>query len=262
MGKLDGKVAIITGGASGIGEATVKLFVEEGAKVVIADIDVERGEKLAASLGDAAVFQKADVLKEEAVKTLVQRAVTEFGQLDIMHNNAGAFGARGAILEIDGDGFDFTFNLLVRSVFFGIKHAGIVMKEQGSGVILNTCSISSFTAGYGPHLYQAAKAAVNMLTRSVALELADYGVRINCFSPGGVYTPLIGEALDLDEEGTKNVAKGMGSALPLNRVGTPLDMAKGALFLCCDDSSYITSHNLVIDGGESTGKKYKKQGMH
>ena len=136
------------------------------------------------------------------------------------------------------------------------------MKEQGSGIILNTCSISSFTAGYGPHVYQAAKAALNMLTRTAALELAEYGIRINCISPGGVYTPLIGGAFDLDEDGTQNVAKGIAKTLPLNRVGTPLDMAKGALFLCCEDSSYITSHNLVIDGAESTGQKWTKQGMH
>ena len=262
MGKLDGKVAIITGGASGIGEATVKLFVEEGAKVVIADIDEEKGNNLAQSLEGSAVFQKTDVLEEEEIKALVQRAVSEFGRLDIMHNNAGAFGARGSILDVEAKDFDFTFSLLIRSAFLGIKHAGIVMKEQGSGIILNTCSISSFTAGYGPHVYQAAKAALNMLTRTAALELAEYGIRINCISPGGVHTPLIGGAFDLDEDGTQNVAKGIAKTLPLNRVGTPLDMAKGALFLCCDDSSYITSHNLVIDGAESTGQKWTKQGMH
>lgn len=262
MERLKGRSAIITGGASGIGAATVKLFVEEGARVVIADIDEENGNALAESLGGRAVFQKADVTKEEDIKGLVKRACKEYGQLDIMHNNAGAFGARGSILETEVKDFDFTLALLVRSVFLGVKHAGIVMKEQGKGVILNTCSISSFTPGYGPHIYQASKAAVLQFTKTVALELAEYGIRMNCISPGGVYTPLIGNAFDMDEAATEKIAEGIGPTLPLNRAGLPIDIARAALFLCSDEADYITSQNLVIDGAEATGKKWTMQGMH
>ncbi len=262
LGRLNDKVAIITGAASGIGKGIAELFVEEGAKVVIADINAEAGEQTAAGLGDNARFRKTDVTSEEDVKGLVDYAVTEFGRLDIMHNNAGAFGARGSALEIDGDAFDFTFQLLVKSVFLGMKYAGQVMKEQGSGAILNTASISASTPGYGPHIYQGAKAAVLQLTKTIALEFAEYNVRVNCISPGGVYTPLIGGALGVDEDATAEIAKGMAKILPMNRVGTPLDIARGALFLCSDDAAYITAQNLTVDGAEGTGKKYDQQGVH
>jgi NAD(P)-dependent dehydrogenase (short-subunit alcohol dehydrogenase family) len=262
LNRLENKVAIITGAASGIGRGVAELFLEEGAMVVIADINEELGTETAAQLGDNARFKKTDVTSDEDVKALVDYAVSEFGKLDILHSNAGAFGARGSLLEIDGDGFDFTFKLLVKSVFLGMKHAGAVMKEQGSGVILNTASISATTPGYGPHIYQAAKAAVLQLTKTAALEYAEYNIRVNCISPGGVYTPLIGNALGMDEKATAEVADGMGNILPMNRVGTPLDIARGALFLCSDEASYITAQNLTVDGAEGTGKKYKHQGVH
>ncbi len=262
MGKLEGKVAIVTGGASGIGDGFVKLFVEEGAKVVIADIDLDRGNALADKLGDSAIFQKTDVTSEMEVKSLVDRAVSEFGKLNIMCNNAGSFGARGSILETELKDFEFTFALLVRSVFLGVKHAGNVMKKQNSGVIVNTCSISATTPGYGPHVYQAAKAAVLQFTKTVALELAEYGIRINCVSPGGVYTPLIGNALDLDENQLEEITSVVSDSLPMGRVGMPLDIAQAAVFLCSDAASYITSQNLIVDGAEATGAKWSKQGMH
>jgi len=262
MNKFEGKVAIITGGASGIGEAAVRKFVEEGACVVIADLQENKGQALASSLGEKALFHKTDVTSEPDVKALVDFAVSEFGRLDIMHNNAGAFGVRGSALEIEADGFDKTFALLVKSVFLGMKYAGAQMKAQGSGAILNTASISATTPGYGPHIYQGAKAAVLQLTKTIALEFAEYNVRVNCISPGGVYTPLIGNAFGIDAKTTEDIAKGMAKTLPLNRVGTPQDIARAALFLCSDDASYITAQNLIVDGAESTGKKYKHQGIH
>jgi NAD(P)-dependent dehydrogenase (short-subunit alcohol dehydrogenase family) len=262
MGKLEGKVAIITGGASGIGAEAARLFVEEGAKVVIADIAEDNGKALANSLGDAAIFQKADVTGEDDIKALVQKAVSEFGQLDIMFNNAGAFGARGSILEIEVDAFDATLALLVRSVFLGIKHAGIVMKEQGHGVILNTCSISANTPGYGPHIYQAAKAAVDQLTKTAALELAEDGIRINCVSPGGVYTPLITRALGMPDGSGEELEAAVAEILPMGHTCKTIDIARAALFLCSDDASYITSQNLTVDGGEGTGQKWSNQAMH
>jgi NAD(P)-dependent dehydrogenase (short-subunit alcohol dehydrogenase family) len=262
LNRLKGKVAIVTGGASGIGRGVVALFVAEGAKVVIADINEAAGKEAAAQLGSSVRFRKTDVTSEADVKALVDFALSEFGRLDIMHNNAGAFGVRGSALEIDAEGFDKTFALLVKSVFLGMKYAGAAMKQQGSGAIVNTASISATTPGYGPHIYQAAKAAVLQLSKTVALEFAEFNVRVNCVSPGGVYTPLIGGALGVDAATTEELAKGMAKTLPMNRVGTPQDIANAVLFLCSDESSYVTAQNLVVDGAESTGKKYKHQGIH
>ncbi len=262
MGRIEGKIAIITGGASGIGAETVKLFVEEGAKVVIADILETDGKALADSLGDKAIFQKTDVTSEEDMKAVVEKAVSEFGKLDIMFSNAGAFGARGSILDIEVDAFDATIALLLRSVFLGIKHAGAVMKEQGQGVILNTCSISANTPGYGPHIYQAAKSAVDQLTKTVALEIAEYGIRINCVSPGGVYTPLITKALGMEDGTGGDLEEAVKDMLPLGRACKTIDIARTALFLCSDDSAYITSQNLTVDGGEATGTKFSLQALH
>ncbi len=262
LSRLEGKVAIITGAASGIGRGVAELFIAEGARVVIADIDAEAGEETAKQLGGNVRFKKTDVTSDAEIKALVDFALSEFGRLDIMHNNAGAFGVRGSLFDIESDGFDATFALLVRSVYLGMKHAGAVMKEQGGGVILNTASISAILPGNGPHIYQSAKAAVLQLSKTVALELGEYNIRVNCISPGGVYTPLISNALGLDEKSTDDVANFMGSTLPMGRVGTPIDIANAALFLCSDEATFITAQNLVVDGAEATGRKFSKQGMH
>lgn len=262
MNRLQNKVAIITGGASGIGRGVVELFLTEGAKVVIADINFEAGTAVAAELGENAFFKQTDVTSPKSVKALVDHTVSELGRLDILHNNAGAFGARGSLFEVEEDGFDFTFALLTKSVFLGMKYGGEVMKEQGGGVILNTASISATTPGYGPHIYQAAKAAVLQLSKTLALELAQYQVRVNCVSPGGVYTPLIGNALGVDAKTTQEISDGMAAILPLGRTGTPMDIAQAALFLCGDEASYITGQNLIVDGAEALGKPYQEQGMH
>lgn len=260
-GRLQGKVAIVTGGAGGIGQGVVRRFVAEGAAVVFADIDEARGELLAKELGARARYQRADVTSEADIEALVARARSEFGGLDIMFSNAGGFGARGSILEVSVDDFDATFALLTRSVFLGIKHAGSVLAEQGHGAILNTASISATTAGYGPQIYQAAKAAVVALTRAAALELAEKGVRVNCISPGGVATPLIGNALGLDANAMPAIEQGMAAGVPLGRTGTPDDMARVAVFLCSDDARFVTAQNWVVDGGESTGSAFSKQAL-
>jgi NAD(P)-dependent dehydrogenase (short-subunit alcohol dehydrogenase family) len=261
MPDFEGKVVIVTGGAAGIGAASVRQFAKAGARVVIADLDRERGEELAGGL-DQAVFQYTDVTSDEDVCALVKHATNEYGALDVMFSNAGSFGARGSILETSVQDFDATLALLVRSVFLGIKHAGQVMKEQGSGVILNTCSISANTPGYGPHIYQAAKAAVEQLTKTVALELAEYGIRINCVSPGGVPTRLITSALGAPDEAAAGIGKAMAAMLPMGRTCTADDIAQAALFLCSDEASYITAQNLTVDGGEATGKKWSTQHIH
>jgi NAD(P)-dependent dehydrogenase (short-subunit alcohol dehydrogenase family) len=261
--RLEGKTAIITGAASGIGKGVAELFVGEGANVVVADLNEEAGHEVVAELGDKTRFLKVDVTSDEQVKGMIDFAVSEFGQLDCLHNNAGAFGARGSALEIDADGFDFTFSLLVKSVFLGMKYAGLQMQKQGNGgSIVNTASISATTPGYGPHLYQSAKAAVLQLSKTVALEFAEFNVRVNCVSPGGVYTPLIGNAMGMDQETTEKLGQNMGAMIPMNRTGTPLDIARGVLFFCSQDAEFITAQNLIVDGGESTGTKYDQQGVH
>jgi NAD(P)-dependent dehydrogenase (short-subunit alcohol dehydrogenase family) len=261
--RLEGKVAIITGAASGIGRGVAELFVQEGAKVVVADVDEQNGRAVVAALGSNARFCKCDVTSEDSVKALIGFAVSEFGKLDVMHNNAGAFGARGTLEEIQIRDFDATFALLVRSVFLGCKYAAAQMRRQGhGGSIINTASISGTMSGNGPHIYQAAKAAVLHLSRTLALELAEDKIRVNCVSPGGVYTPLIANAFGVDAETARQIGEGVGPTLPMSRPGYPLDIARGALFLASEDSEFVIGQNLIVDGGESLGRKFKDQGMH
>jgi NAD(P)-dependent dehydrogenase (short-subunit alcohol dehydrogenase family) len=263
MGRLDGKSAVITGGASGIGEGTVRLFVEEGARVVIADVQDERGETLAQSLGGAAVYQHTDVAEESQVQAAVKRAVDEYGRLDCMFNNAGFGGAVGPIEEILLDEYDRTMNVLLRGVFLGMKHAAPVMKAQGSGSIISTASVAGLQGGDGPHLYSTAKAAVIHLTKSVALELGESGVRVNCICPGGIATPLIARAFqspDLDEAAVlERVKPFLSQFQPIKRPGVPEDIACAALFLAGDDSSFVNGHALVVDGGFTAGRMWSQQ---
>lgn len=259
MGRLDGKVAVITGGASGIGAATARLFVAEGAKVMLGDIQDEAAEALVNELGDDAMYRRTDVTCEADVSTLLFATGEHFGRLDILFNNAGAFGARGSITEISASDFDATINLLLRSVFFGMKHAGRIFATQKSGVILSTASIAGLEAGRGPHLYSVAKAAVVQLTKSVALELGERGVRVNCICPGGVATPFALDAAGVSVEAMPDLLEKMSRAQPLQRAGMPEDVARAALWLCSDEASFVTGHALVVDGGEGLGVRWPKQ---
>jgi NAD(P)-dependent dehydrogenase (short-subunit alcohol dehydrogenase family) len=263
MGRLDGKAAVITGGASGIGEATVRLFVAEGARVVVADVQDERGRRLAGELGARAAYVRCDVRDEAQVAAALGEAVARFGRLDCLFNNAGAAGVRGGIAEIPAAGFDDTMALLVRAVLLGMKHAAPVMRRQGAGSIVNTASVAGLRAGYGPHVYSAAKAAVIQLTRTVALELAESGVRVNCICPGGIATPIFGTSLGMTPEAAADVVPIMKGALaawhPLGRSGLPEDIAQAALWLASDDASFVTGHALVVDGGLSAGRPWAEQ---
>ncbi len=257
--RLDGQVAIITGAGSGIGAASARRFVEEGAKVLVADMNDVKAQALVDELGDKAAFFQADVSREDDVEAMVGEALARWGRLDIMFNNAGFGGAIGPIETITTDDFDITFDVLVKGVFLGIKHATPVMREQGSGSIINTASVAGLQAGWSPHLYSVAKAAVIHLTKSVALELGDYGIRCNCICPGIIATPLAAGFAKASDEQLDEMKRKFGRSQVLGRIGDPVDIANAAVWLASDESSYVTGHAQVVDGGAYAGKPWNKQ---
>ncbi|MBW2314085.1 MAG: glucose 1-dehydrogenase [Deltaproteobacteria bacterium] len=252
--RLDGQVALITGGASGFGEATARLFVEEGARVLLADVQEERGARVAKELGDAALFQPTDVTQEDAIAAAVDLAVSELGGLDCMFANAGIVGSMGPIEETPIEEYDFTMAVNLRGVFLCMKHAARIMRPQGSGTILSCSSIAGLQGGLGPHAYATAKTALIGLTRNVAAELAPFGVRVNCIAPGNMATPMIAGLVTGDPDAVPAMenALAMGSPLP-GRAGRAGDIADAALYLASDASSYVSGHTLVVDAGMTTG---------
>ncbi len=260
MGALDGRVAIVTGGASGIGARTVRLFVEQGARVLIGDMQEALGRSVADELRGSALFQRTEVSREDEVRALVARADHEFGRLDCIFNNAGFGGALGPVADTPVEEFDVTFAVLVRGVFLGMKHAAPLLCRQG-GSVINTASVAGLVAGYSPHAYAAAKAAVIQLSRSVALELAPSRVRVNCICPGFIATPLALNSVGRTQTGAQlEAAKaGMANAQPIPRAGEPDDIAQMALWLASDASSFVTGQHFVVDGGFSAGRAWPEQ---
>ena len=247
--RLKDKVAVITGGASGMGRATVLRFAEEGASVVIADYNEDTGKQtlaIAAEKGFRAQtrFIKADVAKEADIAAMIDLAISEFGGVDIVFNNAGVGGASGPIWEVEVDEWDYTFDVLAKGVFLGIKHAARAMKKQNrGGSIINTASIAGLSGGGGPLIYSAAKAAVINLTRGAAMQLAPDRIRVNAICPGGVLTPLT------DRGDPAAAAKRMEQLQPWPEHGKPEHIAGAALFLASEDSTFVTGEALVVDGG-------------
>ena len=260
MERLKNKTAIITGGASGIGAASARLFVEEGARVLIADTQTDRGQALAKDLGDAAAFHQVDVTREDDIRAVVEDAVKRWDRLDCIFNNAGFGGALGSIETTTVEEFDITFDVLLKGVFLGIKHAAPVMRAAGRGSIINTASVAGLKTGESPHLYSVAKAAVIHLTRSVALELGEHGVRVNCICPGIIATPLAAGRPNASDESLKRLAEGLARAQAMGRVGQPEDIARAALWLASDDSEWVTGHAQVVDGGAFAGRPWSRQG--
>ncbi|MHA2041645.1 MAG: SDR family NAD(P)-dependent oxidoreductase [Candidatus Thorarchaeota archaeon] len=263
MGKLDDKVAVITGGASGIGKAVAEIFVKEGARVVISDIQDEHGQKLTKSLGENAAYIHADVSMEDDVKAMIEYAVDTYGRLDIVVNNAGMGGVKGEIESISVEDFDRSITILLRGVFLGMKHAAPVMKNQGGGNIINISSIAGLRGISQNHPYSAAKAGVIQLTRTVAMELAYHKIRVNSICPGSIVTSIFGASTGMSSaESAKtydNLTRLFEKPQPIRRAGLPDDIAKAALWLASDDSGFVTGHALVVDGGMSAGQTWPQQ---
>lgn len=251
-GRLAGRTAVITGAASGIGAGTARLFVEEGARVIVADMQVDAGRALVEELGDAARFAEVNVLDESQVASAVDLAVSEFGALDIMFNNAGIVGAVGRISEMPTEAWDNTIAILLRGVFLGTKHAARVMLEQNSGVIINTASTAGVMGGLGPHAYTAAKHGVVGLTKSVANELAPNGIRVNAIAPGNTVTAMTASVTTGDPDALDKTNERIASTSPLGYAGLPYDIAAAALYLASDDARYVSGHTLVVDAGQTT----------
>ncbi len=265
MGRLDGKVAVITGAASGIGRATTERFVAEGCKVVVADLQEEVGAAFAAELGDDAVFVPCNVVDEGAVSAAIGEATDRWGRLDVVYANAGFVGATGPMASITSEEYDTTMNVLLRGVFYVLKHAAPVMTEQGSGSMIATASVCGLEAGIGAHIYTVAKAGVISMMQSMALEMAEHGVRANAICPGYIATSLMAgrtrsQVDDAETASRLDHARDvMGHAQPMHRVGEPDDIANMALFLASDESSWVTGTAQVVDGGLIVGKPWRRQ---
>lgn len=254
--RLANKITIITGATSGIGEATARRFIEEGATVVLAGRSEEKGEALAKELGERAVFKRTDIMSEDDIAALVDFTVEKFGRLDCLFNNAGA-GDRTTVDSFDEDEFARIMRLLVGAPAFGIKHAARVMKASGGGSIINNASIAGHRLNQGGYLYSGAKAAVAHMTRLAGADLGQHNIRVNAISPGAVATPIFwggsqrAQTLS-DEENQRKMEKleaNLAKATPLPRAGLADDIAFAAVFLASDEGSFINSHDLVVDGG-------------
>ena len=253
MGALDGKIAIVTGGTSGIGEGIAKAFVWEGAKVVIAGRREPEGRALEKQVGVR--FVRADVANEADVKGMVDRTVEWFGRLDCFVNNAGIPSPMISITEIDTATIDQVLAVNVRGVLLGAKHAARAMLPAGAGSIINIGSVAGHRGGLSAHVYSAAKGAVSALTRSAAAELGEKGIRVNCISPGAIVTGIFGKNAGL--EGTKAdqlaglVKQAFATIQPIPRAGMPDDIAQAAVFLASDASSFVNGQDIVLDGGQT-----------
>ena len=239
-GRLEGKVAVITGAGSGIGAATAKVFHREGAKVVAADVSGLQ-EDVAKSLGEGCLAVHADVSKGEDVRKMLAVAVETFGRIDILHNNAGIDGAVAHTGEYEEADFDKVWSINGRGVFLGLRYAIPIMLETGGGSIINTASMASMVAFPGMPAYCAAKAAVIMLTKNAAAEYAGRGIRVNAISPGPIRTAITDSL-------PPELIKGVVDATPIGRFGDPSEVANLALFLASDESSFITGSEMLIDG--------------
>jgi len=257
--RFNGKVAVVTGGASGIGRATAFRLAEEGATVIVGDVDEGGGKDLADTSNGRIRFVRTDVTQENDLQALIAEAERAGGP-DILFNNAGAGGLRAKIDEIDAAGWDRTMDLLLRSVALGIRHAAPLMAKKGGGAIVNTASVAALAAGAAPTAYSVAKAGVLHLTKLAAADLAKDRIRVNAVLPGFITTNIFASAVGL-EGAVRDQANAMihgiaKGAQPIGRAGQPEDIAAAVAFLASDDASFITGTHILIDGGMSVGPRH------
>jgi NAD(P)-dependent dehydrogenase (short-subunit alcohol dehydrogenase family) len=258
--RLDGKVCLITGGTSGIGEATVELFLQEGAKVLFVGRNADKGASMQKALGANARFFQADVSDEQQVKAAIDESVKHFGRLDCLFNNAGGR-TGGTVDTITQTDFTEAMNLLLGSVLFGIRYAAPIMAAQGGGSIISNASVAGYRSHMGGYLYSVAKAAVIHSARIAAVQLGVHNIRVNTISPGSIATPIflggsdIAAGMESEKVDAKmqKLANNLSKANPLHASGFPIDIAYGALYLASDDSRFYTGQDLVIDGGMLAG---------
>jgi NAD(P)-dependent dehydrogenase (short-subunit alcohol dehydrogenase family) len=259
-GRLEGKVAVITGGVSGIGLGAVELFVAEGAQVVAADIQDEKGAILEQRFPGRVRYAHCDVTVEAEIAAAVGMAKTEFGGLDVLFNNAGISDAMRTIPEIEAETWTWIYNVLVRGPALGMKHAVPLMLERGGGSIVNTASIAGLQAGWGPIAYSSAKAAVIHMSRVAAAQLSPQKIRVNAICPGLIATSIFGASLGMPRAGADQlaalVATHAAKVQPTPKAGMPEDIAQAALYLASDMSAFVTGAHLVVDGGITVGSRH------
>lgn len=256
-GRLEGKVAVVTGASSGIGRGTVELLVREGARVIAADIDDEKGARLEDDHRGMVHYMHCDVTQEEEIEAAIDGATDHFGRLDCLFNNAGTGGARDLADGVTAEGFDSVMHLHVRAALFGMKYAVPAMRKAGGGAIVTTASVAGLQAGYGPLLYSIAKAAIIHMTKVAAAQLAVDRIRVNCICPGLIATNIFAQGLgvpsQLAETRIEAIADAAKNSQPIGRGGRPRDVAHAALYLMSDDADWVTGHALVVDGGLTLG---------
>jgi len=259
---LDDKVTLVTGATSGIGERTVELFVSEGARVVFTGRRKPEGDTIAARLGANVTFLQADATSESDWQRVIKHVLDHHGRLDALFNNAGGPAPTGGIENIPVEGFDAAMALLVRSVLLGMKHSAPIMKRQRSGSIINNGSIAAHLAGYSSSMvYSAAKAAVVHLTRCVAMELGEHGVRVNSVSPGAIATGILAKALGMEDATEADAMAGKietiySKAQPIPRSGVSDDIAQCVSWLASDRSTFVNGEDIVVDGGAIRGRPF------
>ena len=258
--RLDGKVAVVTGAASGIGLATVERFVAEGARVIAADVQLDAGQALAERFPGAVRFEACDVTKLAQLRAAIDAAASHFGQLDILFSNAGAGGTMAGVENFDEAGWDRTQALLLRSVAAGAAYAVPHMRQRGGGAIINTSSVSALQAGFAPLCYSVAKAGVLHFTRVAAAELSAHRIRINAIVPGFIATSIFGGLMNLGAEQAQQlamqIAERSGTANPIGRSGLPADIAEAAVYLASDAAGFVTGTHLTVDGGITIGPRH------
>lgn len=256
-GRLDGKVAVITGAASGIGRGTVNLFVKEGARVVAADIQDDKGARMEEEHGKAVRYIRCDVTQEGDIKAAIELARKAFGRLDCLFNNAGTPGPLENAENVTAEGFDSVMHLHVRAAMFGMKYAAPIMRDQGGGSIISTASIAGLQNGFGPLLYSVAKASIVHMTKVAAAQLGPMNIRVNCICPGLIATPIfakgIGMATQVADQTVSAIVGVMKNSQPIPRAGMPEDIAEAALYLASDGSRFVNGQALVVDGGITVG---------